>query len=245
MRVNIRTMLKKNPAIASLYYKLGLPSGIPVKDLVKIRKMRLMRTVAPYTMLDYSRLSKLYELASYVEVRNVQGSVVECGVWNGGSAAVLAWAIRQNQRRHLWLFDSWQGLPEPTELDVSYQGQVGVKGMDLGFEDMVKELLFHQLKIEPQRVHLVKGWFQDTLAPSRESVGLVALLHLDCDWYQSVRLCLEEMYDRVVPGGFVVIDDYLHWKGCTRAVDEFMEKRELPVRLRPAGSGAVYFQKPA
>jgi len=245
MRANIRTMLKKNRAIASLYYKLGLPSGIPMKDLVKLRKMQLMRMVAPYTMLDYSRLSKLYELASYVEIRNIQGSVVECGVWNGGSAGVLASAIKHNPQRHLWLFDSWEGLPEPTELDISYQGQVGKRGMDLVFEHKVKELLLDRIKIEPSRVHFVKGWFHHTLTPSRESMGPIALLHLDCDWYESVLLCLEELYDRVVPGGFVAIDDYMYWKGCTRAVDEFLEKGELSVRLRPAGSGAVYFQKPA
>ena len=87
--------------------------SIPKKELIRLPKMRLILAVRRYTMLSYARLSALYEIGSWLERRRMGGSFVECGVWNGGSAAVLASVARRNKERHVWLFDSWEGMPEP------------------------------------------------------------------------------------------------------------------------------------
>jgi hypothetical protein len=89
---------------------------------------------------------------------------------------------------------------------------------------------------------MVVGRYEDTLAsvPSFP----IAFLHLDCDWYESVKLCLDKFYDSVVPGGVVVFDDYGFWSGCRKAVDEFLAGRLINVSLTPIDTESHYFIKP-
>lgn len=217
--------------------------SILIKDFAKIRKISLVLSVAPYTSLPYPRLSKLYEIATNLERERIDGSFVECGVCNGGSAGIIAKVADRNKNRNVWLFDSWEGLPEPTEDDTSYTGEQGEKGMALGSEAKVRELMFKNLKLNNNKVHLVKGWFNDMVRPHKKGIGNIALLHLDCDWYESVKFCLEELYDDVIKGGFIVIDDYGYWRGCKKAVDEFVENRNLNSRIKRIDFSGVYFQK--
>jgi O-methyltransferase len=209
----------------------------------KIYKKYLIFCVMPYTLLSYPRLSKLYEIATSLERRKVQGSFVECGVWNGGSSGLIAKIASSNHRRHIWLFDSWEGLPEPTDFDISYRGEAGRKGIALGSIKKVRELLFEKLKLDQKRVHIQRGWFQDTIPVYKNELGNIVLLHLDCDWYESVKFCLDELFDQVEQGGFIFIDDYGHWKGCKRAVDEFFEGRNLNIGVVKIDYTGIYFQK--
>ncbi len=96
-------------------------------------------------------------------------------------------------------------------------------------------------QLDSARVHMVKGWFTDTIPISE--VGAIALLHLDCDLYESVKFCLEHLYDNVIEGGYIVIDDYGYWSGCKAAVDEFIKYRNLKVELIRVDSQGVYFYK--
>jgi len=72
----------------------------------------------------------------------------------------------------------------------------------------------------------------------------IAILHIDADWYESVKLCLERFYDHIQPGGFVVIDDYSYWDGCKRATDEFLKERLLDITPIKMGYVSCCFQKP-
>ena len=193
--------------------------------------------------MNYPNLSKLYELAVAVESARMEGSVVECGVMNGGSAALLAAVARRaGNARPIWLFDSFEGLPEPEHVDVNYLGVPGHKGQAVGQAAKVEEVLYRKLRLRPEGICIRKGWFEDTLSPVKQTIGRIALLHIDCDWYRSVKFCLEQLYDLVAPGGYVVIDDYGHWRGCRQAVDEFLSPRRISLtRIDYTG---VYFQKP-
>lgn len=223
--------------------RLGFLRSIPARELVRVRKMKVILTARRYTMLSYARLSALYEIALWLERRSVAGSFVECGVWNGGSAAVLAWVARRNQERHVWLFDSWEGMPDATAADISFTGRRGRGGMARGSEHTARDLIFRRLRCHEARVHLVRGWFEETIPEATGSLGPIALLHLDCDWYESVRLCLERLYDRVVEGGFIVVDDYGHWQGCRKAIDEFRRSRGLTNELIPVDYTGMFFRK--
>lgn len=241
---NIKNIAKRSQTIIRLYSKLCFLYSIPLKDFAQPSKIRLALDVMPYTMLSYLRLSKLYEAACHLQREKIGGNFVECGVWNGGSAAMVTAAIAKNDKnRHSWLFDSWEGLPEPSECDVSCLGKLGEKGMALGFEDRVRELLFQKLKYCEKTTHVIKGWFKDTLPIYKEQVGNIALLHLDCDWYESVKFCLNELYDSVTQGGFIFIDDYGYWSGCTKAVDEFIKERNIEADLIKIDDTGLYFQK--
>lgn len=239
----IKKIAKRSQIIVKMYDKIQFLRSLPKKDLFHIRKIKIIFAATPYTLLSYPRLSKLYETASRLEKGRINGSFVECGVRNGGSASIIAAVAKNNKSRHIWLFDSWEGLPEPSEYDISYKEERGEKGMGLGYEEKVRELLFKKLKLDNKVIHLVKGWFNDTLPIHKNDIGKIALLHLDCDWYESVKFCLEELYDSVIEGGFIFIDDYGHWGGCKKAVDEFIKERDLKIELVKIDYTGVYFQK--
>jgi hypothetical protein len=243
LRRNIRRLAEKNRKTYELYLRLSFLRKIPIMEFGKIRKVSLILRAKPYSLLSYPRLSKLYEIAVNLSKERIDGGFVECGVCNGGSAGVVAKVLKSDKNRHVWLFDSWEGCPTPTPYDVAYTGQQGERGEATGSEEKVKELLFKRLLLSPNNIHLVKGWFEDTIPSVKEDIGKIAFLHLDCDWYKSVKFCLENLYDEVTEGGYVVIDDYGHWKGCRKAVDEFIGKRKLRVRIHQIDYTGAYFQK--
>ena len=140
---------------------------------------------------------------------------------------MLALAAREEGwQRELFLFDSFQGHPK-----------IASSGAPDG--DLVKEFagtlvasvndVQCALKAvdayDPSRVHIIPGWFQDTLRTI--PIPAIALLHLDGDWYDSTRFCLETYYDRVVSSGIIQIDDYYYelMHGCRKATDEFLARR--------------------
>lgn len=207
-----------------------------------LRMVRLIYKVRNYTGLSVPRLLALYKLSKEIDRLSVLGNIVECGVRNGGSSAVMAFVSNKSSlSRDIWLFDSFEGLPEPTIEDGNKAQVEYHKGKCFGSVAGVREI-FHQLCIPENRVHIVKGWFEETF-PS-VTVQDVALLHIDADWYESVKLCLEKFYDSVRPGGFIVLDDYGHWEGCRRATDEFLKKHSLNIKLVQVDNTGHYFQKP-
>jgi len=205
----------------------------------RFREARIAKLVRPYTLIGRERIHSLYELARRIDLDGIPGDVVECGVCNGGSAAILShFATRSTLNRNVWLLDSFEGMPETTEPD----GEAARAhiGKEVGSLARVQEVL-ELVSAEMSRVHIVKGWFQETFPTV--TIPRIALLNIDADWYESVKLCLHTFYDRVSPGGFISFDDYGHWPGCRLAVDEFFRERGLHYRLREVDYTARWFQK--
>jgi hypothetical protein len=172
-----------------------------------------------YTMMPLTRLNELHQIAA--RVADLPGALVECGAWNGGSAAVLAHGAYR-KGRPVWLFDSWQGLPKPGKYDGvraqdEYARHNGV--MCVGNATKPAEA-FRVAGLLDCELHIVPGWFAKTVPGAQ--TGNIALLHVDADWYESVKLCLTTFYPRIVAGGLLIIDDYGHWPGCKRATDEVL-----------------------
>ena len=207
--------------------------------------------VMPYSLVGTGGLEATYDAVTSVEDASMPGALVECGVAQGGSAALMAMtSAKYGRRRPVWLFDSYEGLPDPTAEDF-VDGKTGrhvrplPRGSCLGTYEEVDALLFGKFGLDRRDVHMVKGWFQDTLVAERDAIGPIAVLRIDGDWYDSVKCCLDMLYDQVVSGGYVIIDDYSSCFGAQKAVDEFLEKRNLHVRLVPDGRGGCTFNKPA
>ncbi len=208
--------------------------------------------VMPYSLVGWKGLIATYDVVSEVLRREVEGALVECGVARGGCAALMALAMREtNQRRKLWLFDTYEGLPDPTEKDFAPgTSRTGVhvrpllKGSCLGIYEQVKMLLVHKFHLEEHDIVMVKGLFQGTLPVHRDRIGSIAVLRLDGDWYESTKCCFESLYDHVVPNGFIVIDDYGACFGAQKATDEFLKQRGVEVNLMSDGRGGVCFVKP-
>jgi O-methyltransferase len=215
-----------------------------VKIWDEFEEKRIIKTVLPYTLLGPERIKNLCRLARRIDRENIPGDVIECGVCNGGSAAVLArFATRSRLNRTVWLLDSFQGMPEITAEDgvgVGDDPAEGHVGKEVGDPTRVKDVLT-SVRADLERVRIVPGWFQDTFASV--TAKEIAILNIDADWYESVKLCLNTFYDRVVSGGFVSFDDYGHWPGCRRAVDEFFQTRGLPYKLQQVDYTAHWFRK--
>ena len=246
----IKILIKNN----SLYQKIRFWKYITLKDFFSLEKLLLFKKVYPYTMVSYKRLSNVYELAKLVEKQKLKGAFVECGVWKGGCIAVMAFvADRMKSGRKIWLFDSFEGLPEPTKEDGSMaeeyaQNKIGGKLETIekcvGHIEYVQNIFFEILKIKKENVVIKKGWFQDTLPEAKKEIGPISILRLDGDWYESTKVCLDNLYDNVIFGGYIIIDDYGHWEGSKKALEEFFTKRNISLNLIKIDYTGIYFQKP-
>lgn len=215
-----------------------------------VRFAKLMLTIKPnHTMVTNRNLLTLYNLVHRARALRLAGDIVECGTWNGGSAAVMAVANHEAAQatnaptRPMWLFDSYEGVPRPGENDGARERDAYWEGWNKASIANVRRI-FTKLGLPLDDVHIVKGWFDATLPTA--PIEHIALLHCDADWYASVKVVFEALYDKVVPGGFVVINDYGTWPGCKKAVDEFLASRGLsPDCLTQVEVwGGAYFQKP-
>lgn len=217
-----------------------------------------IRRVRRNTMSSFERLATLWQQVAHLDRYSIQGALVECGVWKGGSAGMMALshlgATGGKPSRELHLFDSFEGLPEPGKLDGtkadSYSGhrmdgKMEAIGKCVGPIEDVERLLFREIGYPEKLVRFHKGWFQDTIHAGLREPSRIALLRLDGDWYESTKVCLDHLYDRVVPGGIVVMDDYGHWEGCKRATDEFIARLGKPVYLHHIDYTGRYWIKDA
>jgi O-methyltransferase len=210
---------------------------------------RIIRAVRPYTMTDPDKVFALIQATRYVTRHGIEGDVVECGVWRGGSmqAAARTLIAAGDTTRDLYLFDTYEGMPPPSEHDVRHDGQPAGELLagarpetswvwaKASLEDVQEG--FAQVDYPAERVHFVKGLVEETIpasAPER-----IAILRLDTDWYESTRHELAHLYPRLVPGGVLLLDDYGYWKGARQAVDEFMEETGERLLLTRMASGRI------
>lgn len=189
-------------------------------------KDAISRIAPGYTMVGVPRLRRLAAHAALLHADAIPGAVVECGTWRGGSLALVDWVFRAcGDPRPLWGFDSFEGLPPPGDLDPLPAHRGFFHGWCTASPGDVREAI-RAAGGSTERLQLVAGWLDTTLA--RTHTGQIALLNVDVDWYDSVRTVLEQLFDRMSPGGIISVDDYGRWGGCDRAVHEFLDRRGFP-----------------
>jgi hypothetical protein len=189
----------------------------------------------PYTMTSVERMYALWQAAGHVARSGVPGDYVECGVWRGGSSmlAALTFAEAAEPDRRLWLYDTFEGMTEPTERDRAFDSATPISddwssyrtetGSSLAYASLGEvKANMQQAGIPPDRLEYVAGRVEETI-PAR-APEQIALLRLDTDWYESTRHELEQLYPRLSPGGVLIVDDYGHWAGAREAVDEFFAR---------------------
>jgi O-methyltransferase len=200
----------------------------------------LCRRVAPYTMTTPPRIYALRRAVEYVASRPVDGALVECGVWRGGSMMAIASTLLRLgiTDRDLYLFDTYEGMTEPGEEDVKHTGERAsdmLAGSSRDSHDWavasleeVREAVL-SVGYPEERIHFVAGRVEDTLpAAAPPEIGL---LRLDTDWYASTKHELVHLYPRLAKGGVLIVDDYAYWQGARRAVDEYIAENELSLLL--------------
>lgn len=219
-------------------------------DQARVLCMERVYSVMDFSLVGAPGLEHTLELASTLIDRDLPGCFVECGVAQGGCAALMAQAAASEGRgRKCWFFDSYEGLPDPTPDD--YQGdKTGhhvrplPKGSCRGTYEEVSRLLFEHFRLSRRDITLVKGWFHETLTRTKSRLGSIALLRIDGDWYESTKCCLQELYPLVSPGGYVIIDDYYSCFGARRATENYLADHQIETALVADGRGGASFQKP-
>jgi O-methyltransferase len=208
---------------------------------LELEDRAILDAARPYTMTSPARLQSLVDAVRYCSRRDLPGAFAECGVWRGGSVLAMILTLQELgvEDRDLYLFDTFEGMTEPTEHDTSPLDPPALKTWDearrsdmrawSGYfdpevfnEDAVREVVLSS-GYPAERMHFVRGPVEETL-PARAPDAL-ALLRLDTDWYESTRHELEHLYPRLAQGGVLIVDDYGHWEGARRAVDEYFAER--------------------
>lgn len=204
--------------------------------------IELMNFVRPYTMTSPERMFSLIKAMEYIENANIEGDVVECGVWKGGSSMIVAKKMKELQKhpsRKLYMYDTYEGMNEPTAEDVQYDGQGAKNMLDTSdkFHDQIwcysalDEVKANMQKtgINMEQVVFVEGKVEDTIPNTIPEK--IALLRLDTDWYESTLHEMNHLFPLLVKGGILIIDDYGHWQGARKAIDEYVKKHQVNIFL--------------
>jgi hypothetical protein len=195
----------------------------------------IYQNVRPYTMTSIDRIWALHNAVKYVHNNKIEGDIVECGVWRGGSSMVSALTLLNNSdiQRSIYMYDTYEGMSEPTGEDVSVLGDTGEatwQGINQCYADLEDvSTNIYGTGYPKDKIKLIKGKVEETIPNTIPDK--ISLLRLDTDWYESTYHELVHLFPRLVKGGVLIIDDYGHWQGARKAVDQYFEENNIPILL--------------
>jgi len=228
-----------NPLFKQLGYKI-------VKDDYQEKYAEFLdiyEACKPYTMTSSDRMFSLYKAVEYIIKNGIEGDFVECGVWKGGSSMLIAKTLLKFgvSNRHIWMYDTYEGMSEPTDKD---KDPAGTSAEELlkksskqdaasiwcysGIDEVKGHLQSTGYPIE--LIHFVKGKVEDSI-PVVMPENPIALLRLDTDWYESTKHEMDHLYPHLVQKGILIIDDYGHWQGARKAIDEYLSEHKIAMLL--------------
>ena len=195
----------------------------------------IVSKVSPYTMTSIDRMWALHNACNYISQNKIQGDFVECGVWRGGSAmlAALSFLSKNDADRMLYMYDTFEGMTEPGQDDVSMQGESAASTWQnvhrclADYADVEQNIL--STGYSSKKIKMIQGKVEDTIPSNLPNQ--IALLRLDTDWYDSTYHELVHLYPLLVKGGVIIIDDYGHWQGARKAVDQYFSENNIPILL--------------
>jgi O-methyltransferase len=199
--------------------------------------------VKPYTMTSAERIFGLIEAIKYLSRNKIEGDIVECGVWKGGSmlATAITLVDQNDDDRNLFMYDTYEGMSAPTDNDKTFFGEPASKMLKAADPQKNPESVWCYSSLEEVRenmklsgyretlIHYVKGKVEDTIPKTLPAN--IALLRLDTDWYESTKHELVHLFPLLVKGGVLIIDDYGFWKGARKAVDEYIAENNTKILL--------------
>lgn len=192
-----------------------------------------------YTMVGHRRLENVQRCIEDVLRNNIPGDLIEAGVWRGGTTIFMRAILKVHgvTDRTVWVADSFEGLPSPAS---------DTDGTDLSEVEYLKASLervkanFERFGLLDDQVQFLKGWFCNTLPHA--PIERLAILRLDGDLYSSTMESLRNLYHRVSPGGYVIVDDYYSWASCRRAVTDFLQENQIDAQIQTIDWAGVYWQ---
>ncbi|MCZ8531381.1 TylF/MycF/NovP-related O-methyltransferase [Alteromonas sp. PRIM-21] len=222
-------------------------SEIYDKDIIDFQDdefAQIKSTISNFTMLPDSRLFSLWKAAiKYLETAN-NVTFVECGVAAGGSTAMLAYLIKRSGKTgRVYAFDSFKGMPKEGKEDTCNGTLASELGWGAGTCSAPTSSLFNiakQLDVT-DLIKVEQGLFEDTLPDN--NLDRIDLLHIDCDWYESTKTVLNNLYPLIPTGGFIQIDDYGYWDGVKKAVEEYQIENNYKFSINTIDGYSAWLQK--
>ncbi len=205
------------------------------------------------SMLPLARMDNLHACIEDVITRGVPGDLIETGVWRGGATILMRAVLRAHgiADRTVWVANSFEGMPtpDPEKYPVEARAHNGPV-MKRNFNNFAASLdevrsNFAAFRLLDGQVTFLKGWFKDTLPTA--PIKRLAVMRLDGDYYESTMDALTNLYDKLSPGGYAIIDDYGEdtWTYCRRAVDEFRRERGISEPMIRVNSKCYYWRRTA
>jgi O-methyltransferase len=240
--MTLNGLIKYN--IRMLFHKFGYDIS-PIMNKKELRdldenEIQLINSLKKYTLTSPERMHALIEAIRYISKNHISGDIVECGVWKGGSMMLAAKTLMElnDNNYEVYLFDTFEGTTKPTEMDKDYLGNSMLETWEKEFEDKEKlpksadyvsleevKKNIYSTGYPKKKIHFVKGKVEDTIPKSAPEK--ISILRLDTDWYESTRHELENLFPKLSSGGILIIDDYGHFEGSRKAVDEYFEKNKI------------------
>ncbi len=218
-------------------------SKVPYSDIKSDEFWDIYELCEPYTMTNVESMYSLFCSVNYILSNDIKGSFVECGVWRGGSSMLIAKMLhnRHITDRKIYLYDTFEGMSEPTNIDLDLRG---IKASNLlkDNENNKEESVWCLANLSDVQnnigltsypegnITFIKGKVEDTI-PNQIPQEKIALLRLDTDWYESTKHELNYLYPKLEENGVLIIDDYGHWEGCRKAVDEYFKEYSINILL--------------
>ena len=206
-------------------------------------ELATIRSVRSYTMTSPERILALIRAVRHVVEHRIPGDFVECGVWRGGSVLAMLRTLQElgATDRLVWMYDTFEGMSPPTTRDVDFRGNQADQLLADQERDDPSSIWCYSGLEEVRRVlassdypadllRFVPGPVESTLHSNRLPDS-IALLRLDTDWYESTMVELQVLFPRLEDRGVLIIDDYGHWQGCRRAVDEYFAEQRVGMYL--------------
>jgi len=210
-----------------------IKSSIANKDFTEF-EIDVIDKVSSFTMTSPERIVALIRATEYIENNNIKGAFVECGVWKGGSIMTVIHTLNSMNKseKDIYLYDTYEGMTEPTDVDFSYKGNSAKKiykdkqgDWCYSSLDEVKANI-SSIAYPSEKIFYIKGRVEETI-PNNKVPEKIALLRLDTDWYESTLHEMKHLFPKLIKGGIIIIDDYGHWGGCKKAVDEYLDKNNI------------------
>lgn len=212
--------------------------------------LQIYQIASPYTMTSLKKMEALNKSVIYINENNIDGALVECGVFKGGS--VMNMALTQLQYpdlRHIYLYDTFEGMTPAGEFDINHRGipasiilKKPSKKCIAPLEEVKQNI--YLTNYPKEFLHFIKGDVAQTL--KQNPPPKIAVLRLDTDWYESTKAELEILYPKLAKGGVLILDDYGYWKGARKAVDDYFDSLKIHLKLKPMDegiSGVIYIKE--
>lgn len=195
---------------------------------------KLIENCLKYSMTTRLRMWSLINSINYVSNKNIKGDFVECGVWKGGNLMLFNFLNQKYKlNKKIYGYDTFEGMPLPSRFDFKYDGRSALNlyskrtrskdGWAKSSFDEVKSNLLTECSLD--NIHLIKGLVEDTLLIKKNLPKKISILRLDTDFYESTKIELEILFPLLEEDGILIIDDYGHYKGSRKAVDEYFKKK--------------------